>query len=270
MTNIGVNVDKILSILIVESEPTECEAFVQYIDSIEDVYIMGITNNAETALDYIKEFSPDAVVLDLELVKGSGNGITLLSKVMNEHSITAPYVLVTTNNNSNITHEQARLLGADFIMMKSQTNYSAQYVIDFIRLHKNCILHTPIKRQEDDCLAIKPMPSDECGTLRSAQISVELDKLGVSSKLIGRTYLLEAIALVANGIRSFIPIIAKKHSKSDSSVERAMQNTINNLWRKGNIIYLQTLYTAHINPQRGMPTINEFVYFYANKVALAL
>ena len=39
-----------------------------------------------------------------------------------------------------VTFESARQLGADFILAKYETGYSAQYVIEFIRMTKPAIL----------------------------------------------------------------------------------------------------------------------------------
>lgn len=61
-------------------------------------------------------------------------------------------------------------------------------------------------------------------------------------------------------------VIAQKYGKTDASVERAMQNAINRAWRTGNVEELLFYYTARINPSRGVPTITEFISYYANKL----
>ena len=60
--------------------------------------------------------------------------------------------------------------------------------------------------------------------------------------------------------------IGDKYSKTDASVERAMQNAINNAWRSNDIDELLKHYSARINSDRGVPTLTEFVYYYANKI----
>lgn len=83
---------------------------------------------------------PDVVILDIELHHGAGNGITFLTKP-NALNLTArPYVLITTNNSNSVTYESARTLGADFIMSKHKPDYSAQYVVEFIRMIQHAIL----------------------------------------------------------------------------------------------------------------------------------
>ena len=50
-----------------------------YADSVNDVNLVGITNNSDEALEMVQAFLPDVVLLDLELHQGGGNGLLLLS-----------------------------------------------------------------------------------------------------------------------------------------------------------------------------------------------
>ena len=59
------------------------------------------------------ETQPDAVILDLELHRGGGSGLDFLKKVQEAALDHPPYILITTNNISAITHKTARELGAD-------------------------------------------------------------------------------------------------------------------------------------------------------------
>ena len=98
-------------------------------------------------------------------------------------------------------------------------------------------------------------------------VNIELDRIGISPKMIGFTYLTEAILLVLDGQNNNLcTTIGLKHAKTDSSVERAMQNAIKSAWRNTDIDDLLQNYTARINPDRGVPTLTEFIYYYANKI----
>ena len=101
----------------------------------------------------------------------------------------------------------------------------------------------------------------------SARVTAEINLLGISPKMIGRKYLIEAIMLVIEGQRKHVATIAKKYDKTEASVERAMQHSINHTWRNADIDDLQTFYTARINSDKGVPTLNEFVYYYAEKMS---
>ncbi|MCL1845671.1 MAG: response regulator [Defluviitaleaceae bacterium] len=252
-----------LTILLVEDDPDECRAFIKCIDNHTDVHLAGVTNNADKALAECMANLPDVVILDLELHKGGGNGISFLSDMAKSGISVRPYVLVTTNNISDITHTHARRLGADFIMIKSQDGYSAEGVVDFLKSLK-AVIHDSKKRSRE--LSGEPLSPAELKRQVSAQVNAEINLLGISPKMMGRKYLIDAIVAVINGQRKYVPDIAEKYEKSDASVERAMQHAINHTWRHADIDDLQNFYTARINSDRGVPTLNEFVFYYADKL----
>ena len=67
-----------LTIVLVEDDAKTCEDFRDYVDSLDDVTLAGTTNDASKALEMIYATLPDAVILDLELHNGSGNGFKQL------------------------------------------------------------------------------------------------------------------------------------------------------------------------------------------------
>jgi len=261
------NMEKTLSVLLVEDEPDECDAFVQYIDTLEDVRLVQTTNNADKALEYARDYLPDVIILDLELHKGKGNGIAFLAALNQACLTVTPYILVTTNNISDMTHMQVRRLGADFIMVKSQSDYSVKSVIEFLQALKDSIHN--LRKKKMDSNGLDEAPPAEMERRLLTRVSTEMDLIGVSPKAIGRKYLIDAIILIIDGQEhNIIPTIAKKYSKSDASVERAMQNAINRTWNTADIEDLQTYYTAKITSDKAVPTLTEFIYYYANKFKL--
>ena len=153
-----------LRVLLVEDDATSCMEINDYISRLDDVTLVASTNNASTAIEYMKEFLPDAVILDLELHQGGGDGLFFLAQLQQLELSKHPYILVTTNNSSNITYESARQLGADFILAKYQENYSAQYVVEFLRIMKKVIFSEIQKKALElgfTCLADGTNASDD-------------------------------------------------------------------------------------------------------------
>ncbi len=253
-----------ISIIIVEDDTTACNEFSNYISDLEDITLLGITNSSYIAIDYIKDYLPDVVVLDLELHNGSGNGISVLQG-LNELSLdTKPYILITTNNSSQVTYDLARQLGADFIMSKHQEDYSVKKVIDFIRIMKPIVNSQRLTPSATHATTEDP-------NLRSKRIvrriTAELNNIGISPKVVGFQYLLDAIQIVIDKPEQNLSyIIGTKYRKTESSVERAIQNAISKAWKTNDIEDLLKYYTARINPDKGMPTITEFIFYYANKI----
>ena len=256
----------LLTILLIEDEPTECAEIIQYIEQTEDAKLIAVTNTVDGALKYAQDCLPDAIILDLELHKGGGNGIQFLQELRNLNPKPFPYILVTTNNTSSVTHESSRRLGADFLMVKSQRGYSAQGAVDFLRALKEAIFETQKRRNFSSNQADSP---DQVRKRLIQRVSAEIDRVGVSPKATGRKYLLDGILLIVGGLTSGICTeIGKMYAKTDASVERAMQNAINVAWRKTDIEDLQKYYTARIGSAKGVPTVTEFLHHYAEKLKI--
>ncbi len=250
-----------LSLLLVEDEESICEEYKNKITDKTDLFLIGSTNNTDTALNLIAEFLPDVLILDLELHNGFGNGINLLKDLAKLNIKTKPYILVVTNNISPITHKIVRSLGADFLITKNQQDYCVDMVLDFI------LSLSPIDFTYNNSDAYKLEATQNYEASVKNRINTELDLIGVSSKLKGRIYLCDAIELTSKGRTPNIStIIAKKYSKTEASVERAMQTAINHAWRNTDIETLEKHYTTYINPRKGVPTITEFICYYADKV----
>lgn len=103
-----------VNLLIVEDDNNTVEEYKSDIKGFENFYIVGTTNNSSKAVEMVKEYCPHAVILDLELHQGSGNGLLFLKGLSELALPNKPFILVVTNNISNVTHSIARNLGADF------------------------------------------------------------------------------------------------------------------------------------------------------------
>lgn len=264
MTFWRMHMERKLTVLLIEDDQNACNDIVNYIEGLEDVILVGVTNSSEEGINYVHNFLPDAVILDLELHQGSGNGLLFLDALKKQQLSIYPYILVTTNNSSTVTYEQVRQLGAGFIMPKYQADYSAQNVVEFLRMMKPVILNQSSHLNSDH----NTTDTTEQKQKRIMQIiNTELDKIGVSYKLVGRKYLFDAIYIVIfTPDDNIYSTIGRKYEKSDASVERAMYNAINKAWNTSDIDDLLKHYTAKIDSRRGVPTITEFIFYYANKV----
>lgn len=256
--------NKTLNILIIEDDVAACKELRQYIEKIESLKLVGITGDSDKGIELVKNMLPDVIILDIELNHGTGNGIVFLAKLNALNLSLRPYILITTNNSSKVTYESARDLGADFIMSKHKPDYSAQYVVEFIRM----IQHAILSRRPSVTTDLSEETSFEDNLpLYTRRVYRELDWVGISPKNIGYRYLADAILLIIrDSSASVYREIAEMYKKSDASVERAMQNAINRAWRHSDIEELLTHYTARIRSEKGVPTTLEFVYYYANKI----
>jgi len=256
--------EKALTVLMIEDDNDQCNEYKRILDISHDIHLVGVTNNEKEALKGVMDYLPDVIILDIELHKGSGNGIAFLEGLNNMKMKVAPFILVTTYNISLFTHEIIRQLGADFIMVKSQDDYSAESVIIFLRSLKLTIQDMRKKFRSKNNLPLES-PADIIKRQKS-RITVEMDRIGISPKATGRCYLIDAIVYKIEGKHEQAAAIAKKYQKSVASVERAMQNAINKAWNTTPSEDLAIYYTSRIHPEKGVPTVTEFICHYANRL----
>ena len=133
------SMDRPLSVLLIEDELAACQEMITQIEVTSNITLVGVTNNIIKAMESVTDSLLDAIILDLELHKGYGNGITSLDSLRKMELHVSIYVLVTTNNTSHVTHDSVRKMGADFTMVKSQEDYSAKGMVEFLCSLKNII-----------------------------------------------------------------------------------------------------------------------------------
>lgn len=253
-----------LSILLVEDDPMACDAFRSYVDTQDHVILSKITNNAYGAIDYVKANLPHAVILDLELTAGSGNGLDFLHRLQDPSIPYRPFVVITTNNSSSTIYQHAHNSGADFILYKHQEDYSAKMVIDFL-----VSLKEDIMKQFSKGIPVGASVAQEKkrqAYMRNRMVS-ELDHLGMSPKSKGYQYLVDAILLYTdNPAARWSYILANQYKKSETSIERAMQNAIKRTWVTSDTEDLYHYYTGAIRSDKGFPTLMEFISYYSNSL----
>lgn len=254
--------DRILQILIIEDDERACMDLKNALEEYDDMCLAATTNNSNDALELTKYHLPDIVILDLELHEGGGNGFMYLQGLANLSLVPLPYILITTSNPSPVTHQIARDLGADFILTKTEEGYSPRYVAEMVHLMKDSIMKA--KKEAGTFEIESPQARDR--RLRK-RILRELDLIGINPKHSGYKYLVDAILIIyEKPERNLCATLGTQYKKTPFSIERAMQNAINYAWNHTDIEDLTTHFTARISSEKAVPTVTEFVYYYANKL----
>ncbi|MDE7082139.1 MAG: response regulator [Clostridia bacterium] len=250
-----------LNVLIVEDDANDSKALVAEVKANEDKLCLAeVFTSSNDALAYIRNHTVHAIILDLELQGGIGDGLDLLEKLNSMIICPKPYIVVNTNSPSKITRNSAKRLGADYEFAKWQKGYSPKMVIELLL------------RVMPEILGYEEEPPAPTSGFRLENqmcdfIQSEFNKLGVSVKNIGYNYLVDAVILAANGEnQNWGKIIGAKIGKSENGVTHAMQYAINNTWNNADINNLQKHYTAPLRKDKYVPTTNEFVFFYKQKL----
>ena len=93
--------------------------------------------------------------------------------------------------------------------------------------------------------------------------------IGIPSKMVGRKYIHDAILyLIENkgDNTNVIRHLTNIYKKSGNTITNGIQNAIIHAWNKTAVDDLLEYYRARINPETGIPTPMEFIYYYVEKI----
>lgn len=261
------NDNKIVTILLVEDDKTECINMKNYMNSREDVKLVDIVDSLEDAIKSIKVYLPDAIILDIELNKGGGSGLEILNSIKTLNLDFKPVIVVTTNISSKTVYTYAHENGVDMIFHKLKEDYSPELVV------RNIMLLNEIKCNERKDSNINVESVNDYRNKLSERINRELDLIGISSHLVGRKYIHDSILYIleeGEEKENVFLHLAKKYKKGNSTIGRSIQTAIEHAWRRSSIEDLQKYYTAVVNYNTGVPTPTELIYYYVEKIKKSL
>ena len=264
------DMNKPMPLLLIEDDPNECLEYKECMRSRSDVKLIGMTGSSTEGVKYVKTHVPEGVILDLELHKGSGSGLSFLSAIKSEDISFRPLIFVVTGSSSEVVYDYAHAGGADLVFSKKQNGYSPEIVINTFLTLRPSLHGRKRKGLSDGFITIETV--EEHRRRLKERINRELDLIGVGRHLAGRKYIFDAIFyLVQQNLDqtsriSVFDNVCKNNKKTLSAISRGIQTAINTAWRTSSTEDLKTHYTARINYDTGVPSPTEFVYHYANKL----
>ena len=255
--------NEIINILLVEDDMQDCKIIKDYVDARDDVKLVKIANSSKEAIKNIKVYVPDAIILDIELNNGEGSGLQVLEQIKELNLDVKPVIVITTNISSKTVYTYAHNNGADLIFHKLKDDYSPELIIE------NILLLCKINRTENVNKTTSTETVNEVRNKLSDRINRELNLIGISSHLIGRKYIHDAIIYIIENDQDKENVflhLAKQYKKGNSTIGRSIETAIEHAWRKSSIEDLQKYYTAAVNYNTGVPTPTELIYYYVEKI----
>jgi len=225
-----------ISVVIVESNQKFCHKYSFAIEETPDIALAKMTGNKSEAIESIKYYAPDIVVLDLLLEDGI-SGLPVLNGIRSlQDSITQPGFLVITNNkNENLLDYCTKFMGVDTYYTKS-LKFDSDDFVSKIRetydLVSHCGVNMPDKYSQ---LPPRQSSSNADKILRlENMISARLEQDGMFiGKSTGRAYLIDLIVLAvqSRGMENYVinnqaEIVALKHNTIAQRVYRNVYNLI--------------------------------------------
>lgn len=238
----------------------------EYIDSQDDMEVIGIAHNGQECLELLNDVEPDVMVLDI--IMPHLDGLAVLEKMRELKLSHAPNVIMLTAfGQEDVTKKAVELGAAYFILKPFDMDYLASQIRQvsgksngFIRKSQS-----PYRSVQTES---KPKNLD-------ASITSIIHEIGVPAHIKGYLYLREAISMVYNDIellgsitKVLYPDIAKKYNTTASRVERAIRHAIEVAWSRGNIDSISSLFGYTVSMSKAKPTNSEFIAIVADKLRL--
>ncbi len=225
-------------------------------DKCEDINVVGVAADGLEAVEYIKNTSPDVVVLDLVMPKLDGIGV-----MEKQYPKNPEYIVISAAAQDKII-AKAIDAGASYYMLKPVEH---DVIIDRIKGIFRKSKHT-------DGFSAKPGFTDI-----ESKVTDVIHEVGVPAHIKGYQYLREAIMMtidnmdVINSITKLLyPTVAKKYQTTASRVERAIRHAIEVAWDRGDTDVLNGIFGYTIASGKGKPTNSEFIAMIADRLRLQL
>lgn len=255
-----------MKVLIVDDNDTTRELLVTSIGMLDGFTIVGSAVNGMEALEMIRRYQPDIVLLDLIMPVLDGIGVLERLQTMGDDM---PRVMVLSALGSESIVKEAMRYGIKYYMVKP---------FDINQVHHR--LRDMARDFRVDAVPAAPdIGYAAAGTGRVRSVDEEITSIflsiGIPAHIKGYHFLREAVKIVMddqdliNSItKELYPGVAKRFNTTPSKVERAIRHAIEVAWTRGKIeninkIFGYNIYTAHDKPTNG-----EFIALLADKLLM--
>lgn len=256
-----------LNVLILEDNREERSKLQNYLESQNDIKIVGYADDGAVGYNMILETEPDVVLLDMVLP--TLDGLNILDKLNKLSLENHPKIIVISSFGSDNLIAKAASAGADYYMAKP---------VDLPSLYQRIIMLTehfvaPSPSSPSSETMLQNNPSEDLEVTVSNIIKI----VGVPAHIKGYQFLRDSIiwtiqdSEIINAVtKELYPGIAKRHNTTASRVERAIRHAIEVAWQRGDLETINKLFGYTIQVSKGKPTNSEFIAMIADKIRLQL
>ena len=268
-----------INVLIADDNQDFSHTLSAYINSQEDMQVLGMAKDGNEAIDIINDTNPDVVLLDVIMPHLDGLGV--LEKINSMKKEKRPMCIMLSAVGQDKITQKAIGLGAEYYVVKP---FDIELLMKRIREIKNFKPTQEIASMQNFYLGqSKPQYIDISSSKASKEDNLEalvtnvIHEVGVPAHIKGYQYLREAIMMVVNDIdvinqitKSLYPKIASKYNTTPSRVERAIRHAIEVAWGRGEQKAVESIFGYTISASKGKPTNSEFIAMIADKLRLEL
>lgn len=265
-----------ISVLIADDNQEFSQTLANYLESQEDMEVIGMAKDGTEAIDMIANTTPDVTLLDV--IMPHLDGIGVLEKINALSIAKKPICIMLSAVGQDKITQKAINLGAEYYVVKP---FDIELLIKRIRELKN---YRPtqggngfIGRETKLQYVEIPKDGEKSEENLEALVTNIIHEVGVPAHIKGYQYLREAIIMVVNDIdvinqitKSLYPKIAHKFNTTPSRVERAIRHAIEVAWGRGQQEAVENIFGYTISASKGKPTNSEFIAMIADKLRLEL
>lgn len=257
---------KKIKVIVADDNRNLCQMLQNYLQSQEDLVIVGVANNGLEAWDLIQTQEPDLIILDLVMPNLDGLGV--LERVNSRATAVRPKVIMLTAfGQESLTH-QAMMLGVDYFILKP---FDLEILGKRIRALTQDIPSTAPTVQFSSDTPIVTATGN--GLNLCVEVTTMMHQIGIPAHVKGYQYIRDAILMVVEDVsllgavtKELYPGIAKKFDTAPSRVERGIRHAIELAWERGHTDTLKRIFGYSMNIERQKPTNSEFIALLADKL----
>lgn len=256
-----------ISVVIADDNKQLADEITSYLQTQGDFNVLATTYNGVEAYETIIETKPDFAIIDMVMPRLDGLGV--LKRLNSTDLQKRPCIIMFSISGSDRNMQTATNLGADYFLLKPQTNeYIAEVIRDFS-------LSSRVSTVSTTQANVAPQMTKEYDL--ESIVTKFIHELGVPAHIKGYQYIRTAIMMVIDNMellnyitKQLYPAIAKQYSTTSSRVERAIRHSIEVAWNRGNPETMAEIFGYTIHTGKGKPTNSEFIAMVADKIRLQI
>jgi len=261
-----------ITVLIADDNREFGEILSEYLQSHNDIEVVGVAKDGLEAFQIIESKKPDVAILDIIMPHLDGLGV--LEKINVAQLSKRPLCIMLTAVGQDKITQKAMGLGAEYYIVKPfDMDILVNRIRELKRINGSKVSYFKSEQSLDQRV---PYVNTSIKSLET-EVTNMIHEIGVPAHIKGYQYLRDAIIMVIKDIevinsitKLLYPSIAKMYNTTPSRVERAIRHAIEVAWSRGQMETIDSLFKYTINVGKGKPTNSEFIAMIADKLRLEL
>lgn len=259
-----------IKIFIADDNAEFVSTLVTYVDSQEDMEVIGTARDGLEAVEKIVNVDPDIAILDVIMPQLDGLGVL---EAINQKLDYLPICIMLSAVGQDKVTARAMCLGAQYYVVKPfEMEVLVKRIRELVKNQATELLSPVLKDVKATYIEV-----DNSKLNLEAKVTNIIHDVGVPAHIKGYQYLRDGIIMAVNDAdiinqvtKQLYPDLAKKYRTTPSRVERAIRHAIEVAWNRGQIESMENIFGYTINSNRGKPTNSEFIAMIADKLRLEI